>query len=107
MAGSGTMMKPNAEVSEDMSAFSTQRSLPSFEDLSEKEEGLESTNYILQAVSHEIRNPLMSIGGFAKRLALSLDPSTEEGKAAQIILRESLRLERILQIMTALKCDAL
>ena len=44
-------------------------------------------------VAHEIRNPLVSIGGFARRLKRKF-PDLEEG---DIILRESQRLEKILQ----------
>jgi two-component system sensor histidine kinase HydH len=46
-------------------------------------------------VVHEIRNPLVSIGGFARRLAQRLAGREPEGQYAQIIAREVDRLERI------------
>jgi two-component system sensor histidine kinase HydH len=47
-------------------------------------------------VAHEIRNPLVSIGGFARRL-MRRYPELSEG---EIILRESERLENIVRRMT-------
>jgi PAS domain S-box-containing protein len=46
-------------------------------------------------VAHEIRNPLVSIGGFAKRLEKKLDGNLQE--YAGIIVREVSRLEDILK----------
>ncbi len=48
---------------------------------------------ISEEVAHEIRNPLVSIGGFARRLKKKF-PDSAEG---DIILRESQRLEKILR----------
>ncbi|MBI4735770.1 MAG: GAF domain-containing protein, partial [candidate division NC10 bacterium] len=48
-------------------------------------------------VVHEIRNPLVSIGGFARRLARRLAGREPEGQYAQIIAREVDRLERIVR----------
>jgi GAF domain-containing protein len=48
-------------------------------------------------VVHEIRNPLVSIGGFARRLARRLLDREPEGQYAQIIAREVDRLERIIR----------
>jgi nitrogen-specific signal transduction histidine kinase len=53
----------------------------------------------LQAVAHEIRNPLTAVGGFARRLAISLDPGSQPGKYAKVILEEALRLEEVLSRM--------
>jgi PAS domain S-box-containing protein len=46
-------------------------------------------------VAHEIRNPLVSIGGFAKRLGKKLDGNLRE--YAEIIVKEVDRLEEILK----------
>jgi len=46
-------------------------------------------------VAHEIRNPLVSVGGFAKRLEKKLDGNLRE--YASIIVREVSRLEQILK----------
>ncbi|HXZ44545.1 MAG TPA: GAF domain-containing protein, partial [archaeon] len=48
-------------------------------------------------VVHEIRNPLVSIGGFARRLVRRLLDREPEGQYAQIISREVDRLERIVR----------
>lgn len=56
------------------------------------DEKLKTMGTITAEVAHEIRNPLMSIGGFARRLQNRF-PSLAE---AEIIVRESYRLEKIL-----------
>jgi HD-like signal output (HDOD) protein len=70
--------------------------LPSFGSLQKGE----LISLTIQAVAHEIRNPLMAVGGFARRLSASLDPSTESGKYVHIILEEAQRLEKALSEMT-------
>lgn len=47
-------------------------------------------------VAHEIRTPLASIGGFARRLVPHFAPGSRERQAAEIIVSETARLERIL-----------
>lgn len=56
-------------------------------------------SHTLQVVAHEIRNPLVAVGGFAKKLASTIDPSSEGGRYVQIILQEALRLEQALAEM--------
>ncbi len=46
-------------------------------------------------VAHEIRNPLVSIGGFARRLEKKLEPPLKEH--AHIIINEVIRLETLLR----------
>lgn len=57
-----------------------------------QEEKLKILGSISAEIAHEIRNPLMAIGGFAKRLQKKF----EDSKEADIILQESQRLETIL-----------
>lgn len=58
-----------------------------------QKEKLRILDSIASEVAHEIRNPLVSIGGFARRLRKSF-PELPEG---DIILQESQRLEKLLQ----------
>jgi two-component system sensor histidine kinase HydH len=47
-------------------------------------------------VAHEIKNPLTSIGGFARRLDRVIPEETQEKRYAQTIIKEVSRLEKIL-----------
>ncbi|MFH1349589.1 MAG: HDOD domain-containing protein [Pseudomonadota bacterium] len=85
--------------------FSSERSadsdsLPTFDSIDK--EG-DSTARTLQAVAHELRNPLLVVGGFARKLASSVDPDSEGGRYVQIILQEASRLEKALSEMTRKK----
>jgi len=48
------------------------------------------------SIAHEIRNPLVSIGGFARRLDRSLSPEAPEKRYTQTIMKEVRRLEKTL-----------
>ncbi len=69
---------------------------PSFASIDRKDR---LVNYTLEAVAHEIRNPLTAVGGLARRLADSLDPQSHSGKYAKAIMDEALRLEKVLSEM--------
>lgn len=48
------------------------------------------------AIAHEIKNPLTSIGGFARRLDRAISEQSQEKKYTQTIIKEVSRLEKIL-----------
>ncbi|MFH0926061.1 MAG: ATP-binding protein [bacterium] len=48
-------------------------------------------------VAHEIRNPLVTIGGFARRLNKTLNDKEPEGRYSNIIVNEVTRLENLVQ----------
>ena len=48
-------------------------------------------------IAHEIRNPLTSVGGFARRLDKTISADSKEKKYAKIIIAETTRLEKILK----------
>jgi HD-like signal output (HDOD) protein len=73
--------------------------LPTFDSLNRESEG-KIVAHTLQAVAHEIRNPLLAVGGFARKLSASLDPLSDSGKYVRIILEEAKRLESALSEMT-------
>ena len=66
--------------------------LPSFETMPV---GNAEMQPAMDALAHELRNPLMALGGFARRLAESLDPHSREGEYAALIFEEGKRLEEV------------
>jgi signal transduction histidine kinase len=51
---------------------------------------------LCNSVAHEIKNPLVSIGGFARRLYRAIPDEASEKRYAQSIMTEVGRLERVL-----------
>ncbi|OPY80755.1 MAG: HDOD domain protein [Syntrophorhabdus sp. PtaU1.Bin058] len=86
-------------ISEKVSQIRTGQPLPSFDALGAKAGEKDTVTYTLQAVAHEIKNPLVAVAGFAKRLARKIDPDTENGRYVRIILEEAMRLEAALKEM--------
>ncbi len=60
-------------------------------------EKLNMLRIMTEEVAHEIRNPLVSLGGFARQLRSRYPEATE----TRVILEECSRLERLLQRITA------
>jgi HD-like signal output (HDOD) protein len=87
------------KISEKISQVRMGQSLPSFDALDAKAGEKDSVSYTLQAVAHEIKNPLVAVAGFAKRLARKIDPGSENGRYVRIILEEAMRLEAKLKEM--------
>ncbi|MDZ7859738.1 MAG: ATP-binding protein [Candidatus Krumholzibacteriota bacterium] len=61
-----------------------------------KAERLAISGEMTSSVLHEIKNPLVSIGGFARNLYKSGNLSEKDREKAEVIMRESLRLEKYL-----------
>lgn len=74
----------------------TNRRLVSARDLVVRTKTLATLGEFSAGVAHELRNPLVSIGGFANRLQNRLPEDSREAKYARIIATEVERLEKIL-----------
>ncbi|MFH0976820.1 MAG: ATP-binding protein [Spirochaetota bacterium] len=59
-------------------------------------EKLAAIGRISTHIAHEIRNPLVTMGGYARRIMQISDDNEKIKKAADVILKESVRLENIL-----------
>jgi len=60
-------------------------------------EKLAALGEMAAAMAHEIRNPLVTLGGFARRLAKDADLKEQGRKYVEIIVKEVSRLEKILE----------
>ena len=58
---------------------------------------LASLGKVVDGIAHEIRNPLLSIGGFARRLEKDFPDDSDHKKYLEIILTDVDRLERMLK----------
>ncbi|HTP65958.1 MAG TPA: ATP-binding protein [Geobacteraceae bacterium] len=59
-------------------------------------ERLTTIGEMAAGIAHELKNPLVSIGGFARRLKNKLPPGSTERDYAETIVQEVLRLEKML-----------
>lgn len=59
-------------------------------------ERLATIGEMAAGIAHELKNPLVSIGGFARRLEHKLPAGSSEWECAATIVREVLRLEKML-----------
>lgn len=62
-------------------------------------EGLKTISEVSARLAHEIRNPLVSAGGFARRLLSSMRPDDPNRAKVEIIVKEVKRLEAILRMI--------
>jgi two-component system, cell cycle response regulator len=99
----GLMAKANralGNISEQLLEQKDRNDLPSFDSIHGRDDKSSDMTYALQAVAHEIRNPLTIVGGFTRRLAKTIDPSSDGWKYIKIILEETSRLEHALEEAT-------
>jgi signal transduction histidine kinase len=61
-----------------------------------EQEKLKSLGEMTANIAHEIKNPLVIIGGFTKRLAKKMQLTRSENRYVEIIMKEVVRLESIL-----------
>lgn len=85
-------LKKNVE-----SLKATYRKLKAYEERIMKAERLAISGELTSSVIHEIKNPLVAIGGFTRSLFNSKSISAADRDKLEIIMNESLRLERYLE----------
>jgi HD-like signal output (HDOD) protein len=73
--------------------------LPSFSALRVSATGADIMKQTLEAIAHEIRNPLTAVGGFTRRLAKTIDPASPSWKYVEAILTQTDKLEKTLKDM--------
>ena len=62
-----------------------------------RSERLTAIGHLVQGVAHEIRNPIMTIGGFVERLKKELGPGDKLQEYADVIMEETNRLEKLVE----------
>jgi hypothetical protein len=60
-------------------------------------EKMAAVGSVAARITHEIRNPLTTIGGFARRILRRAEPGSKEERNARIIGEEVVRMEQLLQ----------
>ncbi len=68
-----------------------------------EEKKSEALDKMMDQLAHEIRNPLVSIGGFAKRVQKNLPRGDKNKVYLETIVRDAARLERMLEKLVELK----
>ena len=84
----------------------TNKSLREAQERLIQQERMAALGEMATSMAHEIRNPLVSIGGFARRLRDKLATDEQARKYSDIIFQEVHRLERILQEILAFAKEA-
>jgi signal transduction histidine kinase len=74
-------------------------SLTIIEEHKQQQRELKTLNEISARLAHEIRNPLMSAGGFARRLSSAMSLEDPNRAKAEVIVKEVARLEAILSMI--------
>jgi len=86
------------------------KSLLSMETAKEKlvqEEKSEALDHMMDELAHELRNPITSIGGFARRVHENLAEGDPNRKYLQIIISEVARLEKMVKNLIELKTSGI
>ncbi|OPX38983.1 MAG: hypothetical protein B1H12_00990 [Desulfobacteraceae bacterium 4484_190.2] len=73
------------------------RELKTAQDKLIRSERLIAMTHLVQGVAHEIRNPVTTIGGFARRIKKILKRNPEVDKYLNVILEQSARLESLVR----------
>ena len=73
-----------------------QRQISQLNELLYRNEKLATLGEVSSKIAHEIRNPLTALGGFARRVLKSPQLAPGDRESMEIIVRETGRLERIL-----------
>jgi PAS domain S-box-containing protein len=60
---------------------------------------IKTISEVSASLAHEIRNPLVSVGGFARRIFSSMSPDDPNRTKVEIIVKEASRMETILRMM--------
>ncbi len=94
----------NARVYSDLEYAN--RSLTELQDRLIQSEKMAALGEMAASIAHEIRNPLVSIGGFARRLDGKLEAANPEKRYSRIIVKEVARLEKVLQEVLAFSRSA-
>ena len=68
-----------------------------------EEKKVEALEHVTDEIAHEIRNPLVSIGGFARRVIKKLPDDSREKKYMDIILQNVEVLEKMVEHLVGLK----
>lgn len=84
----------------------TNKSLREAQERLIQQERMAALGEMATSIAHEIRNPLVSIGGFARRLKDKPNSDEQSKRYSEIIYAEVNRLERILQEILAFAREA-